>query len=685
MKQFQEWNEKKSKEHPSTSTIGSLPSETGDNQKSELIKKLEAELMSKNDVLASKNQEFQKLIETSQKNELQSEKQAKDKEKVFAEQMQAKEKSLQETDDKLQQMEGAKKSQDQELQNLKGELLKKDNELATLKQQSQSNAEKMEKQLKNNDKIIKVEKENKTLQLKVDAYMSQYKTAQDKLKQQEFHNKKEKDKYDRRITEIETDLNKTKKERDQLNDNIKDFNETTLILKENLKVQEGESLSQALQKKFEEGKLQGLKVMQLQKSCNVMQNKIKKLELAKNSDISEMDKKRTQNLMAVNAELRDLNLKHEQDILSWKKQNKEISEQNNLLLEDSKRIPELEAKLRGKYGLELELEKEKTLKNEIQIEKNHLLEVNKKQSRIVDTLSKEVKEGQEEKAKYQKDNLKTKNDLENLLADFQNLKNENAKLRGSSSMESQTVKNQNLKLKEEIAETKRIMSSMVSSEEITKLEKELALKSEELDTANSEKSELLKNMQLLRQDKEQSDYAAYEQVFQKLKETTEASAKREKEFELKEKENAELKKTLQVWKHELAEQRRVMDATKSSSKDYDNEMKKKVDSANENAKKFQEQLQMERHNSTLLKNELNNLRSKHENLSKNHQAMVSSEEITKLEKELALKTDKIKTLELAIQTFTVVNLQGKKTPTSTAECQTDIMYTVSQNIKNRAA
>merc|ERR1712018_800553 len=55
--------------------------------------------------------------------------------------------------------------------------------------------------------------------------------------------------------------------------------------------------------------------------------------------------------------------------------------------------------------------------------------------------------------------------------------------------------------------------------------------------------------------------------------------------------------------------------------------------------------------------------------------MVSSEEITKLEKELALKTDKIKTLELAIQTFTVVNLQGKKTPTSTAECQTDIMYT----------
>ena len=251
-----------------------LPSETGDNQKSELIKKLEAELMSKNDVLASKNQEFQKLIETSQKNELQSEKQAKDKEKVFAEQMQAKEKSLQETDNKLQQMEGAKKSQDQELQNLKGELLKKDNELATLKQQSQSNAEKMEKQLKNNDKIIKVEKENKTLQLKVDAYMSQYKTAQDKLKQQEFHNKKEKDKYDRHITEIETDLNKTKKERDQLNDNIKDFNETTLILKENLKVQEGESLSQALQKKFEEGKLQGLKVMQLQKSCNVMQNKI---------------------------------------------------------------------------------------------------------------------------------------------------------------------------------------------------------------------------------------------------------------------------------------------------------------------------------------------------------------------------------------------------------------------------
>merc|ERR1712045_730004 len=118
-------------------------------------------------VLASKNQEFQKLIETSQKNELQSEKQAKDKEKVFAEQMQAKEKSLQETDNKLQQMEGAKKSQDQELQNLKGELLKKDNELATLKQQSQSNAEKMEKQLKNNDKIIKVEKENKTLQLKV--------------------------------------------------------------------------------------------------------------------------------------------------------------------------------------------------------------------------------------------------------------------------------------------------------------------------------------------------------------------------------------------------------------------------------------------------------------------------------------------------------------------------------------
>ena len=685
MKRFQEWNEKKSKEHPSTSTIGSLPSETGDNPKSELIKKLEAELMSKNDVLASKNQEFQKLIETTQKNELQSEKQAKDKEKVFAEQMQAKEKSLQETDDKLQQMEAAKKSQDQELQNLKGELLKKDNELATLKQQSQSNAEKMEKQLKNNDKIIKVEKENKTLQLKVDAYMSQYKTAQDKLKQQEFHNKKEKDKYDRRITEIETDLNKTKKERDQLNDNIKDFNETTLILKENLKVQEGEGLSQALQKKFEEGKLQGLKVMQLQKSCNVMQNKIKKLELAKNSDISEMDKKRTQNLMAVNAELRDLNLKHEQDILSWKKQNKEISEQNNLLLEDSKRIPELEAKLRGKYGLELELEKEKTLKNEIQIEKNHLLEVNKKQSRIVDTLSKEVKEGQEEKAKYQKDNLKTKNDLENLLADFQNLKNENAKLRGSSSMEFQTVKNQNLKLKEEIAETKRIMSSMVSSEEITKLEKELALKSEELNTANSEKSELLKNMQLLRQDKEQSDYAAYEQVFQKLKETTEASAKREKEFELKEKENAELKKTLQVWKHELAEQRRVMDATKSSSKDYDNEMKKKVDSANENAKQFQEQLKMERHNSTLLKNELNNLRSKHENLSKNHQAMVSSEEITKLEKELALKTDKIKTLELAIQTFTVVNLQGKKTPTSTAECQTDIMYTVSQNIKNRAA
>ena len=685
MKRFQEWNEKKSKEHPSTSTIGSLPSETGDNPKSELIKKLEAELMSKNDVLASKNQEFQKLIETTQKNELQSEKQAKDKEKVFAEQMQAKEKSLQETDDKLQQMEAAKKSQDQELQNLKGELLKKDNELATLKQQSQSNAEKMEKQLKNNDKIIKVEKENKTLQLKVDAYMSQYKTAQDKLKQQEFHNKKEKDKYDRRITEIETDLNKTKKERDQLNDNIKDFNETTLILKENLKVQEGEGLSQALQKKFEEGKLQGLKVMQLQKSCNVMQNKIKKLELAKNSDISEMDKKRTQNLMAVNAELRDLNLKHEQDILSWKKQNKEISEQNNLLLEDSKRIPELEAKLRGKYGLELELEKEKTLKNEIQIEKNHLLEVNKKQSRIVDTLSKEVKEGQEEKAKYQKDNLKTKNDLENLLADFQNLKNENAKLRGSSSMEFQTVKNQNLKLKEEIAETKRIMSSMVSSEEITKLEKELALKSEELNTANSEKSELLKNMQLLRQDKEQSDYAAYEQVFQKLKETTEASAKREKEFELKEKENAELKKTLQVWKHELAEQRRVMDATKSSSKDYDNEMKKKVDSANENAKQFQEQLKMERHNSTLLKNELNNLRSKHENLSKNHQAMVSSEEITKLEKELALKTEKIKTLELAIQTFTVVNLQGKKTPTSTAECQTDIMYTVSQNIKNRAA
>ena len=470
-----------------------------------------------------------------------------------------------------------------------------------------------------------------------------------------------------------------------MNDNIKDFNETTLILKENLKVQEGEGLSQALQKKFEEGKLQGLKVMQLQKSCNVMQNKIKKLELAKNSDISEMDKKRTQNLMAVNAELRDLNLKHEQDILSWKKQNKEISEQNNLLLEDSKRIPELEAKLRGKYGLELELEKEKTLKNEIQIEKNHLLEVNKKQSRIVDTLSKEVKEGQEEKVKYQKDNLKTKNDLENLLADFQNLKNENAKLRGSSSMEFQTVKNQNLKLKEEIAETKRIMSSMVSSEEITKLEKELALKSEELDTANSEKSELLKNMQLLRQDKEQSDYAAYEQVFQKLKETTEASAKREKEFELKEKENAELKKTLQVWKHELAEQRRVMDATKSSSKDYDNEMKKKVDSANENAKQFQEQLKMERHNSTLLKNELNNLRSKHENLSKNHQAMVSSEEITKLENELALKTEKIKTLELAIQTFTVVNLQGKKTPTSTAECQTDIMYTVSQNIKNRAA
>merc|ERR1712038_154966 len=54
LKQFQEWNEKKSKEHPSTSTIGSLPSETGDNQKSELIKKLEAELMSKNDVLASK-------------------------------------------------------------------------------------------------------------------------------------------------------------------------------------------------------------------------------------------------------------------------------------------------------------------------------------------------------------------------------------------------------------------------------------------------------------------------------------------------------------------------------------------------------------------------------------------------------------------------------------------------------
>ena len=685
MKRFQEWNEKKSKEHPSTSIIGSLPSETGDNHKSELIKKLEAELMSKNDVLASKNQEFQKLIETSQKNELQSEKQVKDKEKVFAEQMQAKEKSLQETDDKLQQMEGAKKSQDQELQNLKGELLKKDNELATLKQQSQSNAEKMEKQLKNNDKIIKVEKENKTLQLKVDAYMSQYKTAQDKLKQQEFHNKKEKDKYDRRITEIETDLNKTKKERDQLNDNIKDFNETTLILKENLKVQEGEGLSQALQKKFEEGKLQGLKVMQLQKSCNVMQNKIKKLELAKNSDISEMDKKRTQNLMAVNAELRDLNLKHEQDILSWKKQNKEISEQNNLLLEDSKRIPELEAKLRGKYGLELELEKEKTLKNEIQIEKNHLLEVNKKQSRIVDTLSKEVKEGQEEKVKYQKDNLKTKNDLENLSADVQNLKNENAKLRGSSSMEFQTVKNQNLKLKEEIAETKRIMSSMVPSEEITKLEKELALKSEELNTANSEKSELLKNMQLLRQDKEQSDYAAYEQVFQKLKETTEASAKREKEFELKEKENAELKKTLQVWKHELAEQRRVMDATKSSSKDYDNEMKKKVDSANENAKQFQEQLKMERHNSTLLKNELNNLRSKHENLSKNHQAMVSSEEITKLEKELALKTEKIKTLELAIQTFTVVNLQGKKTPTSTAECQTDIMYTVSQNIKNRAA
>ena len=123
MKQFQEWNEKKSKEHPSTSTIGSLPSETGDNHKSELIKKLEAELMSKNDVLASKNQEFQKLIETSQKNELQSEKQAKDKEKVFAEQMQAKEKSLQETDDKLQQMEGAKKSQDQELQNLPASVL----------------------------------------------------------------------------------------------------------------------------------------------------------------------------------------------------------------------------------------------------------------------------------------------------------------------------------------------------------------------------------------------------------------------------------------------------------------------------------------------------------------------------------------------------------------------------------
>ena len=681
LKRFREWNEKKSEEHPSTS----MPSEITDNQSSEKIKDLEAELKSKNDMLASKEQEFQTLLETSRKNDLQSEQQAKDKEKEFTEQMLAKEKTLQETDDKFQKMEGAKKSQDREFQSLKEELLKKVNEIGTLKQQLQSDADKMEQQVSNNDKNHKLEKENNALKLKVDAYMNQYKTAQDKLKQQEFQNKKEKDKYIQHTLQIETDLNNTKKERDQ-------FNETILILKEHLKVPEEKSLSQALQEKFEEGRLHGLKATQLQKSCNIMKNKIDKLETATKSDISEMEKKEKKKLLTVNAELRDLNLKHEQDLVSWKKQNKEISQQNNLLLEDSKRISELEAKLRENRGLELELKKEKILKNEIQNEKNDLLEKNKKQTRIVESLSKEVKASNPLVKELQQKDFKTNEDLKKLTANYQNLKNENAKLRESSSMEFQTVKNENLKLKEEIEETKRVMSSsMVSSEEIPKLQKELALKTDELNTANSEKSELLKNMQILRQDKQHSDYAAYQQVFQKLKETTEAAAIRDKDFELKEKEIAELKKTLQDWEREFEEQRRVMDATKSSSKDYDNDMKKKVDSANENAKMFQGQLKMQQQNYIHLENELNNLRAKHENLSKSQQ--VVSKDSQNAMNEIREKDEKIKTLELAIQTFTIVNLQGKKVSTSTAECQTDNIYTsvvrdqgaVSQNIKNSDA
>ena len=394
-------------------------------------------------------------------------------------------------------------------------------------------------------------------------------------------------------------------------------------------------------------------------------------------DISEMEKKEKLKLLTVNAELRDLNLKHESDLMSWKKQNKEINDQNKVLVEDSKRVSKLEDKLREKMGLESELEKEKTLKNEIQNERNHLLESNKKQNRIVDALSKEVKELQEEKSKYQKllnDDLKTKEDLKKRIADYQNLENDHLKLRESFSMELQTVEKENLKLKEEMEETKKVMSSMAfSSEEIPKLEKELALKTNELNTANSENSELLKNIQMLRQNKKHNS-SDYEQILQKLKETTETADKRDKDFELKEKEIAELKIKVQTWEREFEGQRRVMDTTNSTSKDFENAMRKRVDTANENAKKSLEQLKIHQQNSRNLENELKNLRAKHENLSKNHQNM--SKDTQNAKNEIRDKDEKIKNLELAIQTFTVVNLQGKKasTTTSTVECQTDNIY-----------
>ena len=258
LKRFREWKEKQSKDHqhPTTSDIT-------DNQISEKIKNLEAELKSAKGMLASKEQECQKHLETSRKNDQHYEQQSKVREKEFTEQLKAKEKTLQETDDKLQKMEGAKTSQDRELQNLKEELLKED--------------------MRTDNKNNKLEKENNALKLKVDAYMNQYKTAQDKLKQQEFQNKKEKDKYIQDTLQIETDLDNTKKERDQLNNKIKEFNETKLILKEHFP--EDVNLSQALKQKFEEGRLHGLKATQLQKSCNIMKNKIEKLETAKKSGL----------------------------------------------------------------------------------------------------------------------------------------------------------------------------------------------------------------------------------------------------------------------------------------------------------------------------------------------------------------------------------------------------------------
>merc|ERR1712141_980204 len=97
LKRFREWKEKQSKDHqhPTTSDIT-------DNQISEKIKNLETELKSTKDMLACKEQESQKHLETSRKNDQHYEQQSKVREKDFTEQLKAKEKTLQETDDKLQ-------------------------------------------------------------------------------------------------------------------------------------------------------------------------------------------------------------------------------------------------------------------------------------------------------------------------------------------------------------------------------------------------------------------------------------------------------------------------------------------------------------------------------------------------------------------------------------------------------